>query len=133
MPTCYQYLRQAVAHLAAGADTQHAHLESILGHLTPDGDASGYGNDELALELDDFYHAANHMHEWGEISREEIEAIRPLDAMLRTLSGKAHADFWRREALWSDPRWEQVRALARRALAQLPDEERRSSWQPGAD
>ncbi|WP_137864179.1 MULTISPECIES: hypothetical protein [unclassified Sphingomonas] len=122
-----------MARLAEGAEVQHAYLESILGHLTSDGDASHYGNDELALELDDIYRAANHMHEWGEISREEIEAIRPLDAMLLTLSGEGHSDFWRREALWSDPRWEEARTLARRALAQLPDEERRSSWQPGAD
>lgn len=133
MPRRYQMLRQTVARLTEGADAQHAYLESILGHLTPDGDASRYGNDELALELDDIYRAAGHMHEWGEISPEEIEAVRPLDAMLLALSGETHADFWRREALWSDPRWAEIRVLAQRALAQLPDEERTSSWEPGAD
>lgn len=133
MPSRYQDLRQVVARLAEDADVQHAYLESILGHLTPDGDASGYGNAELALELEDIYLAANHMHEWGEISREEIEAIRPLDTMLSALGGPDHADFWRREALWSDPRWEEIRVTAHRALAALPDEERASRWTPGAD
>lgn len=133
MPRRYQMLRQTVARLAEGADAQHAYLESLFRPMAIDGDASRYGNDELALELGDIYRATGHMHEWGEISPEEIEAIRPLDAMLRALSGETHSDFWCREALWSDPRWDEIRALAQKALAQLPDEERTSSWQSEAN
>ena len=61
MPTRYQQLRQAIARLASAADEQHAYLESILSHLTPDGEVTGYGNDELALEFGDIYMAVGHM------------------------------------------------------------------------
>ena len=61
-------------------------------------------------------------------SEEEIAAARPLDEMLSAWSGKNNADFWRREALWSDPRWDEVRACARRVLSVYPDEERPSDW-----
>lgn len=117
MTTRYQDLRAAVAMLAADADRQHAHLEALLAHLTPDGDARGYGNDELALELDDSFFAVGSLLEVGQITQSEVDAIRPLDKRLIDLSGEAHADFRRRGALWTDPRWEEVRELARAALA----------------
>src|SRR6187551_3311781 len=100
----YQLLRESIVRLAASADDQHAYLESILAHLTPNGDATGYGNDELALEFDDLYPATEHMRQWGEITQEEIDAARPLEALLDRWSGHQNADFWRREALWQDPR-----------------------------
>jgi hypothetical protein len=89
----------------------------------------GYGNDELALELGDILPAAGHMQEWGEISDAEVAAVKPLDRLLTKWSGSANSDFWRREALWTDERWEEVRRLAREALAFLPDEERDTGWQ----
>ena len=109
MTTRYQQLRQSIVRLAAPADEQHKYLESILRHLTPDNDASGYGDDELGLEFGDIYIAAGHMREWGEITLQEIDAAKPLDALLEMWSGEENAGFWRREALWADPRWEQVR------------------------
>jgi hypothetical protein len=126
MASRYQQLRQSIVRLSQSADEQHDYLESAHGRPGEGGDASGYGNDELALEFSDIYVAAAHMRDGDEISQEEIDAAKPLDTMLAVWSGAQNADFWRREALWSDPRWEQVRQCARRVLDAFPDEERPS-------
>jgi hypothetical protein len=130
MPTRYQQLRQAIERLAASADQQHTYLEGILGHLAPSGDASRYGNDELALTFGDIYCAVGHMKEWGEITQTEIDAAKPLDTLLRKLSGPEKAGVWKREALWSDPHWDEVRTCARIVLDAFPDERRDSDWMP---
>ena len=62
------------------------------------------------------------------ITQQEIDAAKPLDALLDTWGGSESAGSWRREALWADPRWEQVRECARQVLSQLPDEDRPSDW-----
>ena len=133
MPTRYQQLRQAIARLGSTADEQHAYLESILGHLTPDGDATGYGNDELALQFDDICMAVGHMQDWGEINQDEIDAAKPLVELLDKWSGEQNADFWRRDALWSDQRWDQVRLCARQVLLAYPDEQRETDWMSAKD
>ena len=115
-------LRQAIANLAAPAEAQDAYLVSILGHLAPDG-GRGYGNDELALELGDSFGPAPDMLECGEITQEQIDAVLPLDALLEKWSGKENSDFWIRDALWTDPRWEEARLLARQALKLFPEDE----------
>ncbi|WP_324750294.1 hypothetical protein SH591_01990 [Sphingomonas sp. LY54] len=97
--------------------------------MSKDGSGIGYGNDELALELNDIFLAAGHMREWGEISDAEVAAVKPLDDLLEKWSGEANSDFWQREALWTDPRWKEVRKCASQALAALPDEERDTGWQ----
>ena len=56
----------------------------------------------------------------GEISAVQAEAARAVDAFLEKWSGEENADFWVREALWTDPRWEEVRRLARIALIAFP-------------
>lgn len=124
MPTRYQQLRQAIFYLAASAEGQSAHLDRILAPVTRGGSSAAYGNDELALELDDVFHAANDMIEHKELSEVECAAIRPLYDLLTRLSGQHNADFWRREALASDPRWDEVRKYAEAALRLLPDEVR---------
>lgn len=129
MPTRYQMLRQAIASLAAPAEQQAAYLDRLHGPLTGGGSAAGYGNDELALEFDDFHCAVGHMLEYGEIRQTEIDAAKPLDELLLRRSGRRNADFWTREALFTDPRWDEVRDCARRVLAAFPDEERSSGWQ----
>jgi hypothetical protein len=129
MPTRYQQLRMKVARLSMSADEQHAYLESILAPMSGKGTGVGYGNDELALELNDIFVATGHMREWGEISDAEIAAVKPLDDLLVKWSGGASPDFWRREALWTDPRWDEVRTCAKLALSVLPDEERDTGWQ----
>ncbi|MEP9401078.1 hypothetical protein [Sphingomonas sp. VNH70] len=124
MPSRYQLLREAVRQLAAPAPEQVACLDAMFVRLTGGGSAAAYGNDELAIGLDDIFMAANDMIAHDELSEAEAAAIRPLDASLVRWSGEANAAFWRREALFHDPRWDEVRSLARHALAILPDEPR---------
>ena len=124
MPTRYEQLRQCVVRLAAPPDEQAAYLDSILGHMTADGDASGFGNDELALELEDILCAGSDMIAHGELNASERSALVPLDSLLEKWSGEENADFWARSALKLDPRWKEVRQVAAAALARLPDEER---------
>lgn len=64
------------------------------------------------------------MIEHGELTAEEKAAIEPLDSLLLTWSGEERRDFWRRSALFDDPRWQEIRAAAARALTRLPDEKR---------
>jgi hypothetical protein len=118
----YQQLRRSIANLAAPADAQVAYLDRLLSPLTGGGSAADYGNDELALEFDGFYCAVGHMREDGEITQKTIEAAKPLDALLERWSGQANADFWTRDALFTDPRWEEVRQCARKVLEAYPDE-----------
>jgi hypothetical protein len=124
MPSRYENLRQAVIHLAAPADEQIAYLDDILSPLTGGKSAAGYGNDELALELEDYFLASGDMVERGELTDNQAAAIRRLDTFLAELSGKDHADFWQRDALARDPRWAHVRAMAADILRHLPVEAR---------
>jgi hypothetical protein len=120
MTTRYRRLRQTVANLAAPAEEQVRHLDQIFVPITGGGTAEAHGNDELALEFDDQFGCADHMIEQGELSEDQKQALRPLDALLGRWSGRHNADFWRREALFDDPRWAEVRACADRALGSLP-------------
>lgn len=124
MPTRYQQLRQAVANLAIPAEAQARYLDESFTSVTGGGCAAEHGNDELALELDGMFQAANDMIEHGELSEGERMAILPLDEWLTGWSGPGKADFWQRDALFNDARWEEVRACAAHALAGLPAEER---------
>lgn len=124
MPTRYQQLRQAVAHLAAPAEAQVRRLDKLFRPVTGEERASGYGNDELALELDGIFSAADDMLEHGELTATEKAVVRPLDELLNAFSGSDDASFWQRDALFHDTRWEAVRACAANAMAELPDEER---------
>ena len=128
MPTRYQQLRQAIANLAASAGAQAAYLDRLHSPLTGGASAAAYGLDELGLEFGDIYCAVGHMHEHGEITQEEIDTAKPLDALLERWSGAANADFWRREALFTDPRWVEIRQCAQKVLAAYPDEARESDW-----
>ncbi len=124
MPTRYEALREALWYLAAPADKQSTYLDELMAPVTGGGSAAAYGNDELALGLDDIFFASNDMIAHGELTETEAAAIRPVDALLTKLSGEANASFWRREALEDDHRWNEVRSLARHALTVLPDEAR---------
>ena len=123
MRTRYQQIREAVAALAAPPDEQAAHLDRLFSSAAR-GSAATYGCDELALCLDDIFAARNDMIEHGELVEPEAVLIRPLNDLLTRLSGQHNAEFWRREALYADARWDNVRALAKSALSALPDEER---------
>ena len=117
MPSRYEQLRSAIANLAASADEQATYLDHIHAPLTGGGSAANYSNDELALEFEDIFHAAGHMIDAGELAPWQRDAALPLDAILKQWSGQSHADFWKREALWSDPPWDDVRSVAKKALA----------------
>ena len=104
-------LRGAVAALAESADEQNR-------LLTAQGFPAEFGNDELALGLDDAFAAAADMIEKGEITVAQAQAVAPLDRLLESWGGPS--DVWSRDSLWSDERWEQARGLARAALTVLP-------------
>lgn len=128
MGTRYTILRHAVANLAAPAEAQVSYLDRSFSGLTGGKSAEAYGNGELAMEFDDIFIAANHMLEFGEISRDEISALRTLDDMLTRWSGSGHKGFWAREALFEDPRWQAIRQRAADVLAILPDVARESVY-----
>jgi acetone carboxylase gamma subunit len=62
------------------------------------------------------------------ITQQEIDAAKPLDALLDMWGGNESAASWRREALRPDPRWEQVRECACQVLSQLPDVDHPTDW-----
>ncbi|QMW22491.1 hypothetical protein [Sandaracinobacteroides saxicola] len=118
--TRYSQLRSATARLAAAAAEQDLYLQKTLFPDTADKARSEYNCDELALEFNDYYIAVEHMVAAGELSAEQAEALRGLDMVLDLWSGRQNADFWRRGALHSDPRWDAVRESARNALKTMP-------------
>jgi hypothetical protein len=124
MASRFQQLRQAVANLAAPAEEQVRYLDHLFASITGGGSAEAYGNDELVEEFDDIFLAANDMIEYGELTEAEKEAVGSLEATLTRWCGQRDAEFWLRDALFSDPRWTDIRACAAQALAELPDEER---------
>jgi hypothetical protein len=124
MTSRYQQLRQIVARLAAPAEEQVRYLDRISESMPRVGSPQDQPNDELALELEDIFLAANDMIAHAELTESEKDAVRQLGALLRTWSGAGNGGFWRCRALFEDPRWEEVRACAARSLALLPDEER---------
>jgi hypothetical protein len=128
MGTRYTFLREAVANLAAPAEAQVSHLDGTFSGLTGGKSADGYGNDELALEFEDGFIAVSHMLRFGEITQVDIDALQTLNDMLIRWSGSAHGDFWVREALFKDPRWQAIRLRAAEVLSLLPDEIRASDY-----
>lgn len=110
----YDTLRDCIAVLASSADEQDMYLRRS-------GFPPEYGNDELALELEDIFLAAGDMISCGELTEVQREAVKPLDRKLAELSGQYHSEFWQRVALWDDERWQAVRALAAEALTEFPE------------
>ena len=115
--TLYTNSKGSIERLTWTAEQQVAYLDSILGHMTEAEDASGYGNDELALELEDNLFILPNLLNAGLIQMETVDSIKPLDIFLDENSGQENADFWARDALHHDERWNEVRRLARTALA----------------
>jgi len=107
-------LKLALANLAGSADDQARYLDGVLGNS-----AAAYGNDELAQELNDAFASHLDMKERGLMKDEQIDAVRQVDQLLGQISAGTEDVFWRREALATDPRWDQVRMAARAALRTL--------------
>lgn len=126
--TRYTNLRQSIKILASSAEIQIEWLDWFFGDLTGQGSAEGYGNEELLLGFDDIYVACAHMFECGEITEAEIDASATIDELLNFLDPSKDDSFWRRESLFTDPRWDQIRDCSAKALTCLPDELRESAW-----
>jgi hypothetical protein len=104
---------RSIAVLALDAPTQLAWLASLGLPGTPS------VTDELALEFDDGYRLIPRFVANGWLSAESGGLLAPIDAALAAMSGPSNADVWAVEALESDPRWMEVRVLAREALIRL--------------
>jgi len=120
MRTRYDHLRAATGRLAAPAEEQEAYLRELLRPLAVDGHTSAYGCEELGLQFEDYFVSAELMMTDGELSRRQFDALNSLNAVLDAWSGEQNGDFWHRDALRADPRWAEVRALARKAVEILP-------------
>lgn len=76
--------------------------------------------DELALQLDD--HVNGFPEEWWErqgFAPEVRSRFRALDAALEKMSGKENRVRWTSAALYEDPCWVEVRAIAGELLHDL--------------
>ena len=104
-------LKFAVQMLAASAEEQERWLT-----------ASGLPVDELALQLAD--HVTGFPEEWWErqgFTPEFRSKFRTLDAALKRLSGEENSVHWTNAALYRDPCWAEVHALAGELLRDLAD------------
>ena len=101
-------LKRVLALLASAPEDQLAHLRSI---------GCEGAVDELALELDDLLPSGGSAAlSLKDEQRAKVEAVR---SRLAAMSGAAHEDLWRPEALASRPEWVEVRRTAQKALTAL--------------
>jgi hypothetical protein len=98
-------LRYSLQLLAAAAPDQ-------LAHFLPSDFA--FKADAMAF---DFAHWAETVPTYWMLTEEQAARLNQLDAYLESVSGQQNAAFWTDEAMGSDPRWVQVRALAQATLA----------------
>lgn len=72
---------------------------------------------DLPFEMaDDFGHWAGCVSTYWEVPQEQKTRLTLLDDFLSEMSGSHDAAFWTDEALFTDPRWEEVRIMAQAAL-----------------
>lgn len=128
METRYEQLRESIAALAAPPEEQITFLELLFAPLTGGESASAYGNVELIEQFGDIYAAHGHMAECGELRSAEVEAIARLDQLVDRICAEQDDALWRREALFTDKRWGELRHCASGVLAQLPAEARHSDY-----
>ncbi|MEO1647622.1 MAG: hypothetical protein AAFR32_02265 [Pseudomonadota bacterium] len=126
--TRYTNLREALQRLALPAIKQAEWLDDFFSQLTDGKCAEAFGNEELVMGFGDIALARNHMMEFQELSANEAEIVAEVDSIIGSICDPSDSDFWERKALYEDPRWEQIRAVAKLTLAQLPDERRESDW-----
>jgi hypothetical protein len=74
--------------------------------------------DELALDFDDAFGGGRKALD---VSENAAAAVKSLNDFLQSLSGDVDPDFWSREAVVNDQRWQRVRDLAAEVLHVLPD------------
>ena len=123
----YLSLRQKVELLAAPATEQVEWLDQSFSLVTGGGSAEGYGNDEL---LDGYFEdvvALNHLVEIGQVTKTEAESMLRLEDFIAEMS-KGNDEFFERDALFSDRRWEDIRVVAKEVLAELPNKSNDPEW-----
>lgn len=98
-----EHLRRSLQLLASPAQAQLSYFPAGWVVLT----------DEMAL---DFNHWVECLPTYWNPSNTQIVQLKRLDDFLSTMSDSLHSAFWTDEALSSDPRWEEVRMLAKTAL-----------------
>ncbi len=69
--------------------------------------------DEMVLDFDQWIQCVS---TYWKPSKEQMAKLTTLDEFLSEMSGSPSSDLWTDEALSSDPRWEEVRTLAKAAL-----------------
>jgi hypothetical protein len=107
----YAGLRRSISYFAATPEAQLAHDQ---------------GADDA---VNDLPYPLHHMFECGEITIDEISIIYPLEKLILTYCEQEGPKPWSDETLlFSDPKWEVIRELARLVLNHLPDEFRSSDW-----
>ena len=110
-------LKASIAMLAAPASEQSAYLTKIFHQM--DGDAAQFRPcDELALEFDDYWAPAQILVDEGILSSVQYAAIQRLSDYFDET--ELELGFWERGSLFEDPRWEEIREIAREVLATLP-------------
>jgi hypothetical protein len=105
-------LLKTVKRLALAADEQAAYVRQL---------GSAPSLDELALEFDDEFNRLRGEGGASAVPPGYHAALSALDEQLDRMSGQDNAELWVEEAL-GRREWQQVRELARRALAERPRE-----------
>jgi hypothetical protein len=115
--TRLEQLRHAVSVLAASPENQILSLIEIglVNGSRPIDELTNV--DELALQFEDATYLLGGLVHEGHLSPIAAEAIGGLSEFLLNLSGRKNSDFWTIKALRADPRWVQVRQLARECLS----------------
>jgi hypothetical protein len=98
-----QHLRHSLQLLASPAQAQLSHFPAGWVVLT----------DEMVLDFDSW---VERISSYWKLSKEQMARLTELDEFLNKMSASSNSDLWTDEALPSDPRWEEVRTLAKAAL-----------------
>jgi hypothetical protein len=69
--------------------------------------------------IGDYLHHSVSIHTYWTISQEQTHRLNALREYLLAHNTPQSGDFWEEAALFSDPRWNEVRALAKVALTSL--------------
>lgn len=101
---------RALAVLALPSTAQIAWLESL-------GVDVSHSADELAMEFEDGYALLWYLIPERWLAEEVRPTLDEMNGLLRGMSGPTGP--WSFDDLGSDPRWEQLRLLARRALSEI--------------
>jgi hypothetical protein len=83
-----------------------------ISHYPPRVDIIG----ELVM---DYEHHASAIRTYWDISQDQAAQLKALQDFFDTLEDSATSDFWTVEALFSDPRWDEVRRMAKQVLHSL--------------